>query len=101
MNQAEMELLALSADQEIDEVLCPVCQASNLLEKDKQIVCNSCDFLLDSGVNLKDLGYLINRCVNIHSATCKEPADFLMLPENNNTCLYLFCDKCSTWTLIA
>ncbi|XP_076232424.1 RPA-interacting protein [Calliopsis andreniformis] len=100
MSQDEVELLALNADQEVDEVICPVCQVSNLTEEGSRVVCKSCNFTLNSGVNLKDFRYLLNTCINTHSAMCKETPGFLPLSENNNMFLYLVCDKCLTLTPI-
>nr|XP_003708081.1 PREDICTED: RIP-like protein [Megachile rotundata] len=96
MSQEEIELLALSADQENEEVICPICQTSNLAENARQVTCTSCDFKVNGSISIKDLGYLINKCANTHSTICREPPGFLALPENNMS-LYLVCDKCSTW----
>ena len=100
MSQEEIEMLALAADQEVEQVICPVCQTSNLTEEANRVICKSCDFMLNSGVNVRDLGSLINSCVNTHSSMCRESPGFLPLPENNNIGLYLVCDKCSTLTPI-
>ncbi|KAK1134027.1 hypothetical protein K0M31_011812 [Melipona bicolor] len=100
MMQEEIEMLALTADGLADEVICPICQISNLIEKENKVVCRSCDFILNNSVSIKEVGYRINNCVNIHSSQCKEPPGFFPLPENDKISLYLICDKCSTWTLI-
>ncbi|XP_076654500.1 RPA-interacting protein [Halictus rubicundus] len=99
MSQEELELLALVADQEVDEVICPLCQTSNLTEEARQVTCKPCAFKL-SNVNLKEIGYLINKSVNSHSAICAESPGFMPLSENSIKRLCLFCDKCSTLTPI-
>ncbi|XP_029037084.1 RPA-interacting protein-like [Osmia bicornis bicornis] len=98
MSQEEMESLALIADTE-GEVICPICQTSNLIQKENHITCTSCDFTLNGSITLKDLGYVIKKTANTHSEICREPPGFLSVPENN-TCLYLVCNKCSTWLSI-
>lgn len=100
MTQEEIELLAMVADQQADEVICPICQISNLVEKDNKVGCQSCDFILNNCINVKEVGYLIRQSVNTHSTDCKESPGFLPIAENNNISLYLICDKCSTWTSI-
>ncbi|XP_043258628.1 RPA-interacting protein-like [Colletes gigas] len=98
MSQEELEFLALTADSEFQEVICPMCQRSNLTENINQIICNSCNFMLNN-ISLKNLGNLINKCVNSHSVKCNESPGFLPLSEKN-MCLFLVCDKCSTFTPI-
>lgn len=100
MVQEEIEVLALKADQQVNEVICPICQKSNLIEKENKVACESCDFILDNCLSVKEIGCLINNCVNIHSIQCKELPGFLPLFENNKMSLYLICDECSTWTFI-
>ncbi|XP_053988879.1 RIP-like protein isoform X3 [Hylaeus volcanicus] len=100
MSQEEIEFLALTADQEFAEVICPKCQVSNLTESVSQITCKSCNFVLDSSMNLKSLGQVINKCVSTHSGICKETPGILPLSEKNSTSLYLVCDKCLTFILI-
>ncbi|KOX68464.1 RPA-interacting protein [Melipona quadrifasciata] len=100
MMQEEIEMLALTADGQADEVICPICQISNLIEKENKVACRSCDFILNNSVSIKEIGHRINNYVNIHSSQCKEPPGFFPLPENDKISLYLICDKCSTWTLI-
>ncbi|XP_054008604.1 RIP-like protein isoform X1 [Hylaeus anthracinus] len=97
MAQEEIEFLALTADQEFAEVICPKCQVSNLTESVSQITCKSCNFVLDSSMNLKSLGQVINKCVSTHSGICKETPGILPLSEKNSTSLYLVCDKCLTF----
>ncbi|XP_076289499.1 RIP-like protein [Lasioglossum baleicum] len=99
MSQEELELLALAADQEIEEVICPLCQTSNLTEEARQVSCKSCAFKLNN-VNLKEIGYLISKSVDNHSAMCTESPGFMPLIEYGIKRLYLFCDKCSTLTPI-
>ncbi|OAD62779.1 RPA-interacting protein [Eufriesea mexicana] len=100
MTQEEIELLAMVADQETDEVICPICQISNLIEKENKVSCQSCNFVLNNCINVKEVGYLIRQCVDTHSIGCKESPGFLPIAENNNISLYLICDQCSTWTSI-
>ncbi|KZC13258.1 RPA-interacting protein [Dufourea novaeangliae] len=97
MSQEELELLALAADQEVNEVICPTCQVSNLTEEVGEITCTSCTFKLNN-ITLKDLDHLISKSVNTHSAMCTNPPGFLPLAGNSNVCLCLICDKCSTLT---
>ncbi|XP_031840767.1 RPA-interacting protein [Nomia melanderi] len=99
MTQEELEFLALTADEKINDVLCPLCQRSNLIEEGRQVGCKSCTLKLNN-VSLKDLGNLINNSVNSHSAMCTERPGFILI-EDNNVCLYLFCDKCSALILLA
>ncbi|CAK9821950.1 RPA-interacting protein A [Anthophora retusa] len=100
MTQEELELLAQCADQGIEEVICPMCQTSNLTEKENKVACKSCDFVLSNCISVKEVGYLINNCVQAHFTKCKEPPGFLPITENNVTSLYLICDKCSICTPI-
>ncbi|KOC70884.1 RPA-interacting protein [Habropoda laboriosa] len=100
MTQEELELLALIADQGNDEVICPICQKSNLIEKENKVACKSCGFAFSNCISVKEVGYLITNCVNAHFTECKEPPGFLPISENNITSLYLICDKCSVCTPI-
>lgn len=100
MSQDEIDLLSTFADQGVDDVICPKCQKSNLIQKENKVACNTCEFTLNNCISLKQIGHLISRSVDIHSAYCKEPPGFLSVPENNIMSLYLICDKCSAWTHI-
>lgn len=100
MTQEEIEILALTADEQDKEVICPICQRSNLIQKQNNVTCISCDFALNNCISVKEVGYRINNCVNNHSAQCKKTPSFFPLSENNKISLYLVCDECSTWASI-
>ncbi|XP_050577327.1 RPA-interacting protein [Bombus affinis] len=100
MTQEEIEMLALTADEQDKEVICPICQKSNLTQKQNKVTCISCDFALNNCINVKEVGYRINNCVNNHSAHCRKIPSFFPLSENNKISLYLVCDECSTWASI-
>ncbi|XP_033321766.2 RPA-interacting protein A [Megalopta genalis] len=88
--QEELEALTST-----DEVICPMCQKSNLAEVARQVTCTSCAFKLNN-TNLQEVGYLISETVNSHSTTCTKVPGLMPLTENSIECLYLFCDECST-----
>ncbi|XP_076183077.1 RIP-like protein [Ptiloglossa arizonensis] len=97
MSQEEIEFLSLSADPAFEEIFCPMCQKSSLTQNVNQITCKSCTFRLNSSLDLKQFGHLLSKCVNAHSEICNQPPGFLELSEKNSTCIYLVCDKCSSF----
>ncbi|XP_071856589.1 RPA-interacting protein [Bombus fervidus] len=100
MTQEEIEILALTADEQDKEVICPICQRSNLTQKQNNVTCISCDFVLNNCISVKEVGCRIDNCVNNHSAQCRKTPSFFPLSENNKISLYLVCDECSTWASI-
>lgn len=96
MSREEMELLAMTADENLDEVFCPLCQKSHLMQNLNLIVCKECSFAIRACITVRELGCLITECVNNHSANCIQTPGFTLIPENNNICLYIVCHSCST-----
>lgn len=96
MSREEIEMLALRADQQVEEVVCPICQKSSLTEEMNRLTCKVCSFVLNTSITANELGCLIRESANVHSSSCTEPPGFTLLPENNNICLYMMCQKCST-----
>ncbi|XP_017886607.1 RPA-interacting protein B-like [Ceratina calcarata] len=100
MMNEELEF-ALAADEQIDEVICPICQKCNLVQKENRIDCKSCNFMLNCSISLRELKSLINNHVDNHSVQCTETPGFLSIPESNTSSLLIICDKCSTLSPIA
>lgn len=96
MSKEEMDLLAMTADENLDEVFCPLCQKSHLTQNLNLIVCKECNFAIRACITVKKLGRLITECVDNHSMNCAQTPGFTLIPENNNICLYIACHNCST-----
>lgn len=96
MMNEEMESFALAADDEVNEVICPICQKCNLTQRGKTVDCESCKLTLDCSVTLMELKLLIKNHVDNHSAQCTALPGFLLIPENDTSSLFIICDKCST-----
>lgn len=96
MLQEEEEYLC----RETNEIICPVCQRSELNQISNHIVCYGCDLKLETQMNYSQFRGLLEECVSHHSNKCTSVPDFLLIPENNNTALCLVCHTCTAMDII-
>ncbi|XP_076755801.1 RPA-interacting protein [Xylocopa sonorina] len=96
ISEEEIEMLTSIADHQDDQVICPVCKISNLIDEEGTIGCKSCKFKIKADISLLELGCLINNSVDLHSAECKETPAFLPLVEDGRLFLFIVCRSCST-----
>lgn len=97
--QEETEYLAIFADNDSDDVVCPTCQKAVLAEESNCLTCAACGLML-AGRTMQEAKHLIDERVCEHATKCAQIPTFTVLYEGNNISLYMVCYECSTLTLI-
>ncbi|CAH0604632.1 unnamed protein product [Chrysodeixis includens] len=96
----QQENLDWSSIEEDNDVICPVCQKTNVQLDDGHLKCNICSSAVKTNKSLPEIKRSIFGSVDSHSAVCNTDAQFGLVSESNESHVYLICDSCSEMKLI-
>jgi hypothetical protein len=89
-----------------EEVICPVCQKTAVQIDSASpdgpfIVCHKCFIRISGQTSLQNFGLHIQSCVTDHSSACSNVPQFHVVPEDDNTHIYMLCAHCSYLSVIS
>lgn len=84
-----------------ENVICPVCQKSNLKNEDGKIACTSCCFNIKTHNSLLIIKKSILDSIEKHGNNCNKVAQFTVVEmELNEPHIFLICDDCMDMQLV-
>lgn len=89
-----MENIDWSSMEQDDNVICPVCQKTNFILQNGKLSCSSCKIISKTNKSLREIKQSVMSCIEKHSTTCNNEVQFTVVPELNETNIYLICECC-------
>ncbi|KAL0842000.1 hypothetical protein ABMA28_014219 [Loxostege sticticalis] len=77
-----------------DNVICPICQKNNLVLTNSVLSCSQCQSTIKTQKSLPDVKKSILYSLEKHSAVCNNEFQFALVPELNESHIYLICSSC-------
>ncbi|XP_075969500.1 RPA-interacting protein alpha [Anticarsia gemmatalis] len=92
--QCQMVNVDWSSIEESNDVICPVCQKSNLQLSNGYIRCIFCNISIATDKSLLDIKKNILLMVDNHNSFCNSDVQFGIFTETNETQVCLICESC-------
>ncbi|KAG7307244.1 hypothetical protein JYU34_007404 [Plutella xylostella] len=85
---------------EAESVICPVCEKANLIFRNGEFSCSTCNILVKTEKCIADVKSMLFNSVDKHSSLCDSVVQFTAIPDVNGTHIYLICSACNDMQLI-
>lgn len=92
-DKSQMDVDWSSFEQE-NNVICPVCQKKNLSLINNILSCSLCQSSIKTEQSLSDVKKSILYTLEKHSSVCNNEFQFALVPELNESHIYLICSGC-------
>lgn len=92
-DKSQIDMDWSSLEQE-NGVICPICQKNNLSLIKKILSCTHCKSTIKTDKSLSDVKTSILLSLEKHSAICNNEFQFALVPEMNESHIYLICSSC-------
>lgn len=89
-----------SSIEESNDVICPVCQKTNLQLNCGNITCTHCKITIPTQKSLSEIKISILNLVDNHNSVCNSDVQFCIMTEVNETHVYLVCEACMDMKLV-
>lgn len=94
-----MENIDWSSLEDDNNVVCPVCQKTNVVKDEKGIGCSRCSWTVKTQKTLPAFKNDIVNCVERHGASCNNTVEFSQITDTE-THIYLVCSVCMDMQLV-
>lgn len=98
--KCEMQYVDWSLIENNSDVICPVCQKTNLALNNGNLNCPQCNLVIQTTKSLSEIKENIISSVESHDAVCNSHVEFGIVPEANETHIYLICGNCMEMKLV-
>uniref|UniRef100_A0A2H1WJF4 SFRICE_002419 n=1 Tax=Spodoptera frugiperda TaxID=7108 RepID=A0A2H1WJF4_SPOFR len=98
--KSQQENVDWSLVEEDNNVICPVCQKTNLQLQIDCLTCSNCKSDIKTKLSLSDIKKSLLSSLEAHNASCNNDAQFGVVSEENESHIYLICESCSEMKLI-
>lgn len=78
-----------------DEVICPICQKCNFKLVNGYVSCSNCMTKFNTPKRLSEIKKTILLCLEKHATLCTHEPQFTLIPDLNESHIYLICESCS------
>lgn len=89
-----MENIDWSSMEQDNNVICLVCQRTNLTLQNDTLSCSHCKSNIKTKKSLIDIKNYVKSCIDRHNATCNYDVQFVIVPEVHESHIYLICESC-------
>lgn len=98
--KSQLENVDWSSVEEDNNVICTVCQKTNVQLQNGHLTCSQCKFAIKTPKSLAEIKKSLLRSVDSHNAVCSSDVQFGIVTEENDSHVYLICDNCTEMKLI-
>lgn len=93
--KSQMENIDWSSMEKDDNVICPLCRKANLNLHNTGLSCSNCKAKINTTISLLEIKKSLMCTLEKHNSTCNNDVQFTLVPELNESHVYLVCDACS------
>lgn len=98
--KSHLENIDWSSIEQDHEVICPVCQKCNFILESKVVFCSNCKIKFNTTNTLSEIKKSIATCLEKHANMCTHEAQFTVIPDLNESHIYLICESCSEMNVL-
>ncbi|CAH1646127.1 unnamed protein product [Spodoptera littoralis] len=98
--KSQQENVDWSLVEEDNNVICPVCQKTNLQLQSEHLTCSNCKSNIKTKLSLPNIKKSLLTSLEAHNASCNSDVQFGLVSEENESHIYLICESCSEMKLI-
>ncbi|KOB78707.1 putative RPA interacting protein [Operophtera brumata] len=98
--KSQLDNVDWSSMEQDDEVICPICQKSNLKLANGNVSCSNCKTKFNTSKKLTDIKKSIVTCLEKHATLCTQEPQFTVIPDLNESHIYLICEICSEMNVL-
>ncbi|KAJ8725585.1 hypothetical protein PYW08_003768 [Mythimna loreyi] len=98
--EKSQEIIDWSTVEEDNNVICPVCQKTNVQLVNGHLSCSQCKSSIKTQKSLAEIKKSLLSSVDTHNAMCSSDAQFGIVADENESHVYLICENCTEMKLI-
>ncbi|KAM3963582.1 RPA-interacting protein [Aphomia sociella] len=99
-DKSQTDNIDWSVEQEDNNLICPVCQKFNCMLQNKVLICSNCKSAIKTEKSLQQIKFHIFNMLEKHSSTCNNDVQFNVVPDLNDSHMYLICEACLEMQMI-
>lgn len=92
--KSQMDSIDWSSMEKDDNVICPLCRKANLSIHNTILSCSNCKANINTTKSLPEIKQSLMFTLEKHNSTCNNDVQFTLVPELNESHVYLVCDAC-------
>ncbi|RVE50113.1 hypothetical protein evm_005319 [Chilo suppressalis] len=97
--KSEMDIDWSALEQE-DNVICPLCQRTNLTLQNNNLSCLVCNYSINTEKNLIEVKKAIINSLENHCSVCSKEFMFTLMCEFNESHIFLICNSCTELQIV-